>query len=135
MLGFEPCADYKLATYEAIDTYLRALDAASDRMTLVEIGRSVEGRPLRLAVISSPRNLARLEHYRGIAATLALGRRDGRVLTDDVGARAGAGRPRRRVGGLRPALLGGRARAGGAAVRRGGWCRARPTRFAGCATT
>ena len=30
MLGFEPCADYKLATYEAIDAYLSALDAASD---------------------------------------------------------------------------------------------------------
>jgi len=82
MLGFEPCADYKLATYEAIDSYLRALDAASDRMTLVDIGTSVEGRPLRLAVISSPRNLARLEHYRGIAATLALGRKDGHVLTE-----------------------------------------------------
>ena len=84
LLGFEPCADYKLATDEAIDTYLRALDAASDWMTLVDIGRSFEGRPLRLAVISSPRNLARLEHFRRIAATLALGRRDGQLLTDDA---------------------------------------------------
>ena len=84
VLGFEPCADYKLATYEAIDTYLRALDSASDRMTLVDIGRSVGGRPLRLAVISSPRNLARLEHYRRIAASLALGRRDGQALTEQA---------------------------------------------------
>ena len=82
MLGFEPCADYKLATYEAIDAYLSALDAASDRMTLVEIGRSVEGRPLRLAVNSSPRNLARLDHHRDVAAALALGQRDGRVLPE-----------------------------------------------------
>ena len=82
MLGFEPCADYKLATYEAIDQYLRALDVASDRMTLIEIGRSVEGRPLRLAVISSPKNLARLERYRAIAATLARATRDGRALED-----------------------------------------------------
>ncbi len=93
VLGFEPCADYKLATYEAIDRYLQALDAASDRMTLVEIGRSVEGRPLRLAIISSPRNLARLERYRTIAATLARAARDGRVL-DDAEARALAGEGR-----------------------------------------
>ena len=65
-LGFEPCADYKLATYEAIDDYFRVLDAASDRLALVEIGKSVEGRPLRLAIISSPRNLARLERYREV---------------------------------------------------------------------
>jgi hypothetical protein len=82
LLGFEPCADFKLATYEAIDAYLRALDAASDRLTLVEIGRSVEGRPLRLAIISSPKNLDRLERHRTAAAALALGRRDGRALED-----------------------------------------------------
>ena len=134
MLGFEPCADYKLATYEAIDAYLRALDAASDGMTLVEIGRSVEGRPLRLAVISSPRNLARLDHHRGVAAALALGQRDGRVLTESSArALARDGRavvwvdfgctPRRsRTGRPRRCLS-------------GGWCRARPTRSAGCATT
>jgi len=84
VLGFEPCADYKLATYEAIDAYLRALDTASDRITLVDIGRSVEGRPLRLAVISSPHNLGRLEHYRRIAASLALGQRDGQALTEQA---------------------------------------------------
>jgi hypothetical protein len=83
LLGFEPCADYKLATYEAIDAYLQALDAASDRLTLVEIGRSVEGRPLRLAIISSSKNLDRLERHRAAAAALALGRRDGRPLTED----------------------------------------------------
>jgi hypothetical protein len=92
-LGFEPCADYKLATYEAIDDYFRVLDAASDRLALVEIGKSVEGRPLRLAIISSPRNLARLERYRDIAATLARGRRDGALLTDaDARALAEGGR-------------------------------------------
>lgn len=83
-LGFEPCADYKLATYEAIDAYLQALDTASDRMTLTEIGRSVDGRPLRLAVISSARNLRRLDRFREIAATLARARAGGDVIAEDV---------------------------------------------------
>ena len=74
MFGFAPCADYKLANYEAIDGYLQALDRATDRMQLIEIGRSVEGRPLRLALISSERNLQRVERYRQIAASLALAR-------------------------------------------------------------
>jgi hypothetical protein len=93
-LGFAPCADYKLATYEAIDAYLQALDQASDRMTLVEIGRSVGGRPLRLAAISSARNLARLDRYKAIAAALARGRHpDGRPVSEtDARALAREGR-------------------------------------------
>lgn len=82
-LGFAPCSDYKLATYEAIDAYLQALDQASDRMTMIEIGRSVSGRPLRLAAISSSRNLARLDRYKTMAAALARTRHaDGRALSD-----------------------------------------------------
>ena len=82
VLGFAPCADYQLAPYEAIDRYLATLDEASDRLKVFEIGRSVEGRPLRLAVISSPRNMARLDRFRGIAASLARASRDGRPLSD-----------------------------------------------------
>jgi hypothetical protein len=81
ILGFEPCADYKLATYEAIDRYFAALDQASDRVSVVEIGRSVDGRPLRLALISSRRNLRRIPRYREIARALALARLDGRPLS------------------------------------------------------
>ena len=93
-LGFAPCSDYKLATYEAIDAYLQALDQASDRMTMIEIGRSVSGRPLRLAAISSSRNLARLERHKSIAAALARTRHpDGRpVGQSDARALAREGR-------------------------------------------
>ena len=38
-LGFKPGDDYKLATYEEAIDYFRKLDAASDRLTLVESGR------------------------------------------------------------------------------------------------
>jgi hypothetical protein len=84
VLGFEPCADYKLATYETIADYFRRLDAASERMRLFEIGRTAEGRTQILTVISSEENLKRLDAYKRIARTLALNRDEqGRPLTDE----------------------------------------------------
>ncbi len=44
--------------------YLAALAGASDRVRLEEYGRTVEGRPLLLAIISAPRNLERLDAIR-----------------------------------------------------------------------
>ncbi len=41
--------------------YLRAVDRASDRVRAGVLGRSTEGRPIPYAVVSSPRNLARLD--------------------------------------------------------------------------
>ena len=71
VLGFQVGADYKLATYEESIDYFRRLAATSDRIRLVEVGRSSLGRPWTLAVISSPTNLARLDQLRGIAQRLA----------------------------------------------------------------
>lgn len=73
-LGFAPCADYKLATYEQIAEYFHRLDAASDRMVLQEIGKTVEGRPQLMAVISSEQNLRDSAKYKEIARRLALAR-------------------------------------------------------------
>ena len=72
-LGYEPGADYKLAGYDEIIGYFRKLDAASDRLRLAQFGRTSEGRPMYLAYISSPENLARLERWRDISRRLALG--------------------------------------------------------------
>jgi len=69
--GFEPGADYKLATYEQSIEYFRKLDAASKYVTLVEAGRTTQGRPIYFALISSPDNLSHIERYRGIAQRLA----------------------------------------------------------------
>jgi hypothetical protein len=44
--------------------YLDALDASSERLTRIDYGRTAEGRPLRLYVISSPENLGDLEELR-----------------------------------------------------------------------
>ncbi len=72
--GFAACADYKLATYEQIADYFRALDAATDRMALLEIGQTAEGRTQLMAIISSEDNMRELERYRDIAQRLALAR-------------------------------------------------------------
>jgi len=84
VLGFAPCADYKLATYETISDYFRKLDASTDRMQLAEIGKTAEGRTQILAVISSEENLKNLARYKQIARMLALNRdENGRPLSDD----------------------------------------------------
>lgn len=45
--------------------------AAKDRVRVLEIGKSTEGRPLRLIVVSSPANIARLETIRTQIGKLA----------------------------------------------------------------
>lgn len=56
-LGFTPGDDYQLADYETIISYFKELEQQSDRLLLQELGRTTQGRPLYLAVISSPKNL------------------------------------------------------------------------------
>jgi hypothetical protein len=70
-LGFAIGDDYKLATYTQFEQYWRKLARESNRMKLVEIGRSAEGRPQLMGIISSPANLARLDRYREISQKLA----------------------------------------------------------------
>ena len=71
-IGFEPCADYKLARYEQIANYFHVLDASTDRMRLLEIGTTAEGRTQLMAVISSEANMRQLDRYKAISAQLAL---------------------------------------------------------------
>ncbi len=71
ILGFRVGADFSLATYDESLEYFRQLDAASDRMQLVEVGRTSEERRWYFAPISSPSNLANVERYRAIAQRLA----------------------------------------------------------------
>jgi hypothetical protein len=57
--------------WERIVAYFDALAAASPRVKVWEYGRTYEGRPLELAAISSPANLARLEEIRAQHLRLA----------------------------------------------------------------
>jgi hypothetical protein len=79
ILGHEVGADFRLATYEESLGYFRALEAASDRVTLRQVGVTSEGRPWYVAFISSAENLRNLERHREIARRLA----DPRGLSDE----------------------------------------------------
>jgi len=65
-------ADYVLPNYTKLTEYWQKLDRESDRMQLVEIGRTAEGRPQWMAIITAPENFRKLERYKTIARRLAL---------------------------------------------------------------
>jgi hypothetical protein len=70
--GFKMGADTKLADWPSIEKYFRAVDAASDRVQVVDVGPSTEGRRIIAAIISSPEHIRNLE-------TLQI---DNRLLSD-----------------------------------------------------
>ncbi len=73
---------------EQIVAYARFLaTAASPRVRLVEIGRSLEGRPLLMLAISAPDNLARLDAIRADLARLADPRRITATEADTLAAK------------------------------------------------
>ena len=69
--GFSIGADGKLVDYEESIAYFRKLAAASNRIHLLSIGKTSFGRDWTVAIITSPENYARLDHYRAINMRLA----------------------------------------------------------------
>jgi hypothetical protein len=74
VIGFELGSDYMLADLGELYGYYEALAAASPRVELEEIGRSVRGEPLYLVYISSEENIRQLDRWREIAERLARAR-------------------------------------------------------------
>ena len=70
--GFDIGDDYQLATYTQFVAYWQKLDKESDRMKVVEIGRTAEDRPQLMAIITSPENHKKLDRYKDISRRLAL---------------------------------------------------------------
>ena len=79
--GHDIGADYVLPNYQQMLAYWRKLDAESDRMTLVDIGETAEGRRQFMAIVTSPENHRDLERHRRVAESLA------RVRVDSAEAR------------------------------------------------
>ncbi|WP_242653221.1 M14 family metallopeptidase [Sphingomonas jatrophae] len=69
--GHRMGSDRKLEPYAKMVAYYQRLAATSDRIKLVEIGKSTEGRPYLALFISAPENLVRLDEYRAMNAKLA----------------------------------------------------------------
>ncbi|MEN9634291.1 MAG: hypothetical protein RL077_2695 [Verrucomicrobiota bacterium] len=69
--GFAIGDDFQLANYTQTAAYFKKLAAESDRVRLVDIGLTEEGRSQWMLIISSPANLAALSRYKQIAQSLA----------------------------------------------------------------
>src|SRR5262245_50258690 len=88
--GFNIGDDYQLVNYTNYEAYLKKLDAESDRLKVMEMGKSAEGRTMYLAIITSPENHKNLSRYKEISRRLALAE----GLTDEQARElAKAGRP------------------------------------------
>ncbi len=70
-LGFPVGQDRKLANLTEVAGYFRALDAASDRVTVEVAGRSTLDNDMLLVILTSEANTRELDRYRGIARRLA----------------------------------------------------------------
>src|SRR4051812_40771059 len=58
--GFTIGDDYHLATYTQFAEYWHKIDKESDRMQVIEIGKTEEGRPQLAAIVTAPENFAKL---------------------------------------------------------------------------
>ncbi len=69
--GFAIGDDYHLANYTQTEAYFKKLAGESDRLRLVDMGRTEEGRTQWMVIASAPENLRQLERYKAIAQRLA----------------------------------------------------------------
>ena len=79
-LGFEPGTDSLLADWKQVSGYMNALAQRSRYVRVDTLGRTTEGRPFLLMVITSPGNQARLADIERAQALLA----DPRRMSDTV---------------------------------------------------
>src|SRR5580765_5618008 len=64
--------DYFLVNYTQYEAYLKKLDQESDRLSVVPMGKSEEGRTMYLGIITTPENHKNLAKYKDISKRLAL---------------------------------------------------------------
>ncbi|RMD95074.1 MAG: hypothetical protein D6813_01060 [Calditrichaeota bacterium] len=65
-VGFKIGADKKLFGWSTIVEYFNMLDKESDRVRVVELGKTTQGRPFLMAYISSAQNIANLAKYKNL---------------------------------------------------------------------
>ncbi len=79
-LKFKVGADRKLADYNQISGYFQKLDQESNKITVLNIGKSTQGdKDIIMAVITSEENMAKLDMYKKITKSL----RDARELSKE----------------------------------------------------
>ena len=65
--------DYFLPNYDQFIAYWHKIDGESNRMQVIDMGKSSEGRPQLAAIITSPENFKLLAKYKDISMKLAKG--------------------------------------------------------------
>jgi hypothetical protein len=71
-LGFNVGDDYHVANYAQLTAWWQKLAKESDRMKLVDIGPTAEGKRQYMAIVSSPENIKKLDRLKEISRKLAL---------------------------------------------------------------
>lgn len=69
--GFAIGDDFHLATYTQTEAYFKKLAGESDRVRLVDMGKTEEGRTQWMVIVTAPENLKSLARYQEISRTLA----------------------------------------------------------------
>ncbi|RZK82221.1 MAG: peptidase [Pedobacter sp.] len=69
--GFNIGDDYQLANFTQTEAYFKKLASTSDRLKLVDIGKTEEGRTQYMLIVSSPENIKNLDKYKSISQRLA----------------------------------------------------------------
>jgi hypothetical protein len=69
--GFSIGDNYKLANYTQTEAYFKKIAAVSNRVSLVNMGLTEEGRSQYMMIISSPQNIKNLTRYKEISQKLA----------------------------------------------------------------
>ena len=82
--GHQMGADRKLARWDKLVEYYNLIDAASDRVQVVNMGPSTLGEPFLSIFVSSPENLARLDELKRMNAVLQDPRGHTRADVDDA---------------------------------------------------
>src|SRR5215471_18935463 len=64
VLGHKPGDDFYLASYDDARGYFRKISEASNRIKLINVGKTTRGTDWEIAIISAPENLANLDQYK-----------------------------------------------------------------------
>ena len=79
-LGYRPGADDHLVAWPSVVDYFQRVDAASERVATFELGKTTEGRPYIVAVVSAPETIADLDGAKKVQHAVA----DPRIKLDGV---------------------------------------------------
>lgn len=85
-LGYRPGADFRLADWPTVVDYFGKVDRASNRVAVRELGKSTEGRPYVVGIVSDEATIADLPRYQALQRRLA----DPRGLADPAQVEAAA---------------------------------------------